>query len=151
MEIFKLSATELAEKLQQQARQMQQNKMADAAQKAADELNKAAEAKKNGQDQKSSGHIENARRELRGNEEKAPQNPSGKDPRGSKEQKDNPSPRGEKTSQTPTQAQAEEMKKAADRKGAEQLLELMGDDDKKLRSAVQKRSKMRRQQSEKDW
>ena len=140
-----------AEKLQQQARQMQQNKMADAAQKAADELNKAAEAKKNGQDQKSSGHIENARRELKGNEEKAPQNPSGKDPRGSKEQKDNPSPRGEKTSQTPTQAQAEEMKKAADRKGAEQLLELMGDDDKKLRSAVQKRSKMRRQQSEKDW
>ena len=140
-----------AEKLQQQARQMQQKNMADAAKKAADELKKAADAKKNQQDQKSSEHIEKARRELAGNENKENRDRSGKEPSSSKEQKENkPSDTGNR-SPAPGEAQAEEMKKAAGRKGAEQLLELMGEDDKKLRSALQKRSKMRRQQNEKDW
>ena len=43
------------------------------------------------------------------------------------------------------------MQKQSDRKGAEQMLEMMGEDDKKMRDAIKARQRMSRPQTERDW
>ena len=43
------------------------------------------------------------------------------------------------------------MQKQENRKGAEQMLEMMGEDDKKMRSAIKQRQRMSRPQTERDW
>lgn len=141
-----------SQKLKEQAQQMKQSQMADAADKASRELQKASEAKKNRQDKKSSEHIGNALRELGKNA------PSQKDQKDQKkgDSKENSSetqknPSQDQPQQGSPQGTPEEKEKELQRKGAEQMLELMGEDDKKLRSAIKKQMRMNTPRIEKDW
>ena len=138
-------ARQEAEKLRDQAKDMQQQKLADAAQKSAKELEKAAEAKANKEDAKAQKHLENAMKELAGQEKK---------PREGKDKNADKKADGKKEPQKPrnTPGPGEKNEKKPDSKmSAEQLLDLMGEEDKKLRSEIQKRQNMRRPKVEKDW
>lgn len=136
-----------AQQLQQQAQQLKQQQLSRSAQKASQELQKAADAKKKGQDQQSSRHLEEALRELAKHGSRPQKKESS-----SKESKGTP----EKTqpkAQQPSQSRPSpgDMQKQSDRKGAEQMLEMMGEDDKKMRDAIKARQRMSRPQTERDW
>jgi hypothetical protein len=122
--------------------------MADAARKAGEELQKAAQAKKEGKDEKSSEHLEKALRALAGNnsekKESADKNKEANSPQNQSQQQSQQ--QNSRPGNQPQQRPGSET-----RKGAEQMLELMGEDDKKLRSAIKKNMRMRRTQTEKDW
>ena len=140
-------AKQEAEKLRDQAKDMQQEKLANAAEKSAKELEKAAEAKENKEDAKAQKHLENAMKEL-ANQEKKPQSEKDKNEDKGSGKKQSPEKEKEKTAPRP----GEKADKKPDSKmSAEQLLDLMGDEDKKLRSEIQKRQNMRRPKVEKDW
>ncbi|MBR2373854.1 MAG: VWA domain-containing protein [Lentisphaeria bacterium] len=131
-----------AEKMQKQASELNQSQMADSAGKAAEEVKKAAAEKAANEDRKSQQHIENAMKELKkhdlGNQKK---------PQPGKDKKDS----GKTPEKQPSPASGREMKKDKPPQSSEQLLELMGEDDKKLREAIKQRNRMRRSQVEKDW
>ena len=135
-------AQKASQQLEKQARQMQQKELADAARKASEELKKASKAKEEKKDAQSKKHLDQAMKELAGKEQKS-QPQQGKS--------------SEKSSDKPQQKQpapgrpADEQKKLSGKESAEQLLELMGEEDKKLRDAVKQRQKMRRSKVEKDW
>lgn len=130
-----------SEKLQQQAQKMEQKELADSARKAAEELQKASQAKADKKDRKAKEHLKNAAQALAGKEEGS----SGKEKGPGKEEKQpaqkQPAP-GE---------QREPQQKIDGKKSAAQLLELMGEEDKKLRDAMKQRRNMRRVKVEKDW
>lgn len=142
------NAQKESSRLQQQSQQMKQKEMADAARKAGEELQKAAQAKKEGKDEKSSEHLEKALRALAGNnsekKESADKNKEANSPQNQSQQ-----PQQQQNSRPGNQPQ--QRPGSETRKGAEQMLELMGEDDKKLRSAIKKNMRMRRTQTEKDW
>ena len=131
-----------SEKLKDQARKMEQKELADAADKAAEELKKASEAKKEKKDAKASEHLKKAMKELKG-----------KDPAPSrKEQQPGKEEKKEQKQNTPSsEKKRPETQKPGGRESAEQLLELMGEEDKKLRDAMKMQRKMRRVKVEKDW
>ena len=131
-----------SEKLKDQARKMEQKELADAADKAAEELKKASEAKKEKKDAKASEHLKKAMKEL-----------NGKDPAPSrKEQQPGKEEKKEQKQDTPSsEKKRPETQKPGGRESAEQLLELMGEEDKKLRDAMKMQRKMRRVKVEKDW
>ena len=128
---------------------MKQSELEKSAQKAAEELKKAAEANRKQQQPQAREHIENALKELQkhdnsgkeGQEQKQPQ-PSPEDKKQAKQEDKGASPRP---------APGERPKQDVSAKNAEQLLELMGEEDKKLREALKQRRNMRRAQVEKDW
>ena len=140
-------AQQASQQLRQQAQQLKQSQLSQSAQKAARELQKAAEAKKKGQDQQSSRHLEKALKELAGNGgEPRKKDPSSQEPKGT------PDPARKKTQQNAQQIpRPGNMQKQPDRKGAEQMLEMMGEDDKKMRDAIKARQRLRRPQTERDW
>ena len=138
-------AQQEAEKLRDQAQNMQQEKLANAAGKSAKELKKASEAKKNKEDAKAQKHLENAMKELAGQEKKPRE---GKDKNADKKADGKKEP--QKPRNTPNPGEKNE-KKPDSKMSAEQLLDLMGEEDKKLRSEIQKRQNMRRPKVEKDW
>lgn len=131
-----------SEKLQQQAQQMEQKELSDSARKAADELKKASQAKADKQDRKAEEHLKNAVQALAGKE--SPSSGKEKDP-GKKEEKQQP--QKQPASGTPEQ----QKQQLNGKESAEQLLELMGEEDKKLREAMKQRRNMRRVKVEKDW
>ena len=140
-------ARQEAQKLQQQAADMKQSELEKSAQKAADELKKAAEANRKQQQPQARKHIENALKELQkhdnpGKEGKKQPQPSPEDKKQAKQEEKGASPRP---------SPGERPKQDVSAKNAEQLLELMGEEDKKLREALKQRRNMRRAQVEKDW
>lgn len=141
-------AQQQSRQLQQQAQQLQQSQMSKAAQKASEELKKASEAKKRGEDKQSGKHIDNALRELarQSPSQQQDQNKGGKKQNSPQPQEQAKQDQPQKGSPSPQQ-----MKDPADRRGAEQMLEMMGEDDKKLRSAIKRQMRMKRQQTERDW
>ena len=109
---------------------------------------KAAEADRKQEQVQAQKHIENALKELqkhddqgKGEQKKQPQ-PS----QGGKQQ-----PKQEEKGASPRPVPGERPKQDISPKNAEQLLELMGEEDKKLREALKQRRNMRRAQVEKDW
>ena len=140
-------ARQEAQKLQQQAADMKQSELEKSAQKAAEELKKAAEANRKQQQPQARKHIENALKELQKHDssgkegQKQPQ-PSPEDKKQAKQEEKGASPRP---------SPGEQPKQDVSAKNAEQLLELMGEEDKKLREALKQRRNMRRAQVEKDW
>ena len=136
-----------AQKLQQQAADMKQSELEKSAQRAAEELKKAAEANRKQQQPQARKHIENALKELQKHDnsgkegQKQPQ-PSPDDKKQAKQEEKGASPRP---------GPGERPKQDLSAKNAEQLLELMGEEDKKLREALKQRRNMRRAQVEKDW
>lgn len=140
-------ARQEARKLQQQAADMKQSELEKSAQKAADELKKAAEANRKQQQPQARKHIENALKELQkhddsGKEGRKQPQPSPEDRKQAKQEDKGASPRP---------GPGEQPKQDVSAKNAEQLLELMGEEDKKLREALKQRRNMRRAQVEKDW
>ena len=134
-------ARQESEKLQQQSRQMEQKNLADAARKAAEELKKAADAKARKEDKKAEEHLKNALKELAGKEEKNQQPGADRKSEGKKEEKQN----------TPAPQPSPQKQKLQGKESGEQLLELMGEEDKKLRDAMKQRRNMRKVKVEKDW
>ena len=134
-------AQKASQQLENQARQMQQKELADAARKASEELKKAADAKEQKKDAQSQKHLEQAMKELAGKEQEKQQQGKSSEKSADKTPQKN-------ASQGPP---AEEQKKLSGKERAEQLLELMGEEDKKLRDAVKQQQKMRRNKVEKDW
>ena len=141
-------AKQEAEKLQRQAADMKQSELEKSAQKAAEELQKAAEADRKREQAQAQKHIENALKELqkhddqgKGEQKKQPQSSQG-----GKQQ-----PKQEEKGDSPRPAPGERPRQDISKKNAEQLLELMGEEDKKLREALKQRRNMRRAQVEKDW
>lgn len=134
-------AQKASQQLEQRSRQMGQKELADAARKASEELKKAADAKEKKQDAQSRKHLEQAMKELAGKENKtSPQ----------KEQSDK-APARSQQKQSAQGSPGEEKKKLSGKESAEQLLEMMGEEDKKLREAMKQQQKMRRRKVEKDW
>ena len=134
-------AQKASQQLENQARQMQQKELADAARKASEELKKASKAKEQKKDAQSQKHLEQAMKELAGKEQEKQQQGKSSEKSADKTPQKN-------ASQGPP---AEEQKKLSGKESAEQLLELMGEEDKKLRDAVKQQQKMRRNKVEKDW
>ena len=134
-------------RLQQQAQQLDQKEMADAARKAAEELQKASQAKKEGKDRESSEHTEKAARALAGAA------PEKKKESGREEKKNQSSQQQNQNQQQPSSGNPSPRPQLSpeNRKGALQMLDLMGEDDKRLRSAIKKNMRMKRPQTEKDW
>ena len=126
---------------------MKQSELEKSAQRAAEELKKAAEANRKQQQPQARKHIENALKELQKHDnsgkegQKQPQ-PSPDDKKQAKQEEKGASPRP---------GPGERPKQDFSAKNAEQLLELMGEEDKKLREALKQRRNMRRAQVEKDW
>lgn len=136
-------AQQQSRKLQEQAKELKQQEMEKSAQKAAEELKKAADAKEKGDDRKSSQHIDNALREL---DKQDPRQEKAGNKNAPQQQKKDPGNENKGPRNPPQAAPQPE-----NRKGAEQMLELMGEDDKKLRSAIKERMRLNRTQVEKDW
>ena len=134
-----------AQKLQNQAQQMKQSDLAKSAANAAKELQKAADAKKKGADQQSSQHIRKALDELKKNSSggKSSEN---KEKHSGKEEKMPPKSDAPKGQGAPRNSGTDDKKM-----GAEQMLELMGEEEKNLRDALKKQMRMNRPQIEKDW
>ena len=121
--------------------------MADAARKAAEELQKASQAKKEGKDRESSEHTEKAARALAGAA------PEKKKESGREEKKNQSAQQQNQNQQQPSSGNPSPRPQLSpeNRKGALQMLDLMGEDDKRLRSAIKKNMRMKRPQTEKDW
>ena len=137
-----------AQKLQHQAADMKQSELEKSARKAAEELKKAAEANRKQQQPQARKHIENALKELqkhddpgKGERKKQPQPSQGEKKQAGQEDK----------GAAPRPGPGARPKQDISKKNAEQLLELMGEEDKKLREALKQRRNMRRAQVEKDW
>ena len=141
-------AKQEAQKLQHQAADMKQSELEKSAQKAAEELQKAAEANRKQQQPQALKHIENALKELQKHDDQG-KGGEKKEPQPSREEKKQA--RQEDKGASPRPGPGERPKQDISKKNAEQLLELMGEEDKKLREALKQRRNMRRAQVEKDW
>ena len=115
--------------------------------KAADELKRAREAQDKNDSKTAQKHLDNAVRELGGDPRdgtraEKPEKPD--DGRSGEKNKDG----GEKR---PAPAPAEQKARPEERKGAEQLLKLLNDEEKQRRGELRKVRDARRPQVEKDW
>ena len=129
-------AAAASEKLQKSAERLGQKQMKEQAQRAAEELRRAEDAP----DPKSAQpHLDRAVRELGGGDE----------PKQDKEQKKDGEQNKSGEEQKP--APGEERNKEDDRKGTEQLLELLNDGEKRHREELNRRRRFRRPPVEKDW
>ena len=142
-------AKQEAQKLGQQAADMKQSELEKSAQKAADELKKAAEANRKQQQQQARKHIENALKELQKHDDSGKEKEKQKQPQPSPGE--NKQAKQENKGASPRPGPGKRPEQDISPKNAEQLLELMGEEDKKLREALKQRRNMRRAQVEKDW
>ena len=122
--------------------------MADAARKAAEELQKASQAKKEGKDRESSEHTEKAARALAGAAPEKKKESGREEKKNQSSQQQNQNQQQQPSSGNPS---PRPQLSPENRKGALQMLDLMGEDDKRLRSAIKKNMRMKRPQTEKDW
>ena len=140
------SAQRESEKLREQAEKLGQKELEKHAANAADELKKAQEEQKKGDREQAQKHLDNAVRELGSDKPDKPDKQNQPDKPGddrSGEKKD------EQKSGAP--APQEPKPQADDRKGAEQLLKLLNDEEKQRRGELHKVRDARRPQVEKDW
>ena len=142
------SARNESEKLREQAEKLGQKELEKHAAQAAEELKKAREAQDKEDLETAQKHLDNAVRELGSGEE---DNPRSEKPE--KPNKKNDAGSGEKKSEQKTGVPEPAEPKASpdDRKGAEQLLKLLNDEEKQRRGELRKMRDARRVQVERDW
>lgn len=151
-------AAAASENLQKSAEQLGQQKLKEQAQRAAEELRRAEAAP----DPKTAQpHLDRAVRELGGGDEKPgeerrsgnedKQNGEERKESGEEQKKPGEEKSGGEQKQNGEQPLDEEPDKSADRKGAEQLLELLNDGEKRHREELNRRRRLHRPPVEKDW
>ena len=138
-----------ASSLKEAAKQMEQKQLEEKAEKAEKALEKAARANAEGKDNESRKHLKDAADALGVNEKKEQQNKEGneKQPQGKPEGSDRPLPQMNK----PEKSSGGKPEQDIDPKSAEQLLDMLKNDEKQRRKELMQRSRQRVIQVEKDW
>ena len=157
-------ARKSAEELKNKADELQQQNLSKQAEQASQELDKAKESREQQKFDEAQKHLEEAMKALggsQGQDQKDQQSKDQKDQQGKdqkdqqqgKDQKDQQQ-QGEEGQQDQKEQQGEEAKPEdgkMDEKTAEQLLQMMADEEKGLRDAIKQHQRSRQPRVEKDW
>ena len=157
-------ARKSAEELKNKADELQQQNLSKQAEQARQELDKAKESREQQKFDEAQKHLEEAMKALggsQGQDQKDQQSKDQKDQQGKdqkdqqqgKDQKDQQQ-QGEEGQQDQKEQQGEEAKPEdgkMDEKTAEQLLQMMADEEKGLRDAIKQHQRSRQPRVEKDW
>ena len=148
-------ARKSAEELKNKADELQQQNLSKQAEQARQELDKAKESREQQKFDEAQKHLEEAMKALggsQGQDQKDQQSKDQKDQQG-KDQKDQQQ-QGKEGQQDQKEQQGEEAKPEdgkMDEKTAEQLLQIMADEEKGLRDAIKQHQRSRQPRVEKDW
>ena len=148
-------ARKSAEELKNKADELQQQNLSKQAEQASQELDKAKESREQQKFDEAQKHLEEAMKALggsQGQDQKDQQSKDQKDQQG-KDQKDQQQ-QGKEGQQDQKEQQGEEAKPEdgkMDEKTAEQLLQMMADEEKGLRDAIKQHQRSRQPRVEKDW
>ena len=148
-------ARKSAEELKNKADELQQQNLSKQAEQARQELDKAKESREQQKFDEAQKHLEEAMKALggsQGQDQKDQQSKDQKDQQG-KDQKDQQQ-QGKEGRQDQKEQQGEEAKPEdgkMDEKTAEQLLQMMADEEKGLRDAIKQHQRSRQPRVEKDW
>ena len=156
-------ARKSAEELKNKADELQQQNLGKQAEQARQELDKAKESREQQKFDEAQKHLEEAMKALggsQGQDQKDQQSKDQKDQQGKdqkdqqgKDQKDQQQ-QGKEGQQDQKEQQGEEAKPEdgkMDEKTAEQLLQMMADEEKGLRDAIKQHQRSRQPRVEKDW
>ena len=157
-------ARKSAEELKNKADELQQQNLSKQAEQASQELDKAKESREQQKFDEAQKHLEEAMKALggsQGQDQKDQQSKDQKDQQGKdqkdqqqgKDQKDQQQ-QGKEGRQDQKEQQGEEAKPEdgkMDEKTAEQLLQMMADEEKGLRDAIKQHQRSRQPRVEKDW
>ena len=157
-------ARKSAEELKNKADELQQQNLSKQAEQARQELDKAKESREQQKFDEAQKHLEEAMKALggsQGQDQKDQQSKDQKDQQGKdqkdqqqgKDQKDQQQ-QGKEGRQDQKEQQGEEAKPEdgkMDEKTAEQLLQMMADEEKGLRDAIKQHQRSRQPRVEKDW
>ena len=157
-------ARKSAEELKNKADELQQQNLSKQAEQASQELDKAKESREQQKFDEAQKHLEEAMKALggsQGQDQKDQQSKDQKDQQGKdqkdqqqgKDQKDQQQ-QGKEGRQDQKEQQGEEAKPEdgkMDEKTAEQLLQMMADEEKGLRDAIKQHQRSRHPRVEKDW
>ena len=157
-------ARKSAEELKNKADELQQQNLSKQAEQASQELDKAKESREQQKFDEAQKHLEEAMKALggsQGQDQKDQQSKDQKDQQGKdqkdqqqgKDQKDQQQ-QGKEGQQDQKEQQGEEAKPEdgkMDEKTAEQLLQMMADEEKGLRDAIKQHQRSRQPRVEKDW
>ena len=157
-------ARKSAEELKNKADELQQQNLSKQAEQARQELDKAKESREQQKFDEAQKHLEEAMKALggsQGQDQKDQQSKDQKDQQGKdqkdqqqgKDQKDHQQ-QGKEGQQDQKEQQGEEAKPEdgkMDEKTAEQLLQMMADEEKGLRDAIKQHQRSRQPRVEKDW
>ncbi len=152
-------ARKSAEELKNKADELQQQNLSKQAEQAGQELDKAREAREQQKFDEAQKHLEEAAKALGGSQqEQDRKDQQGKDqkdrePQGQdqKEQKDQQGQEGRQDQKEQQDAAARPEDGRMDEKTAEQLLQMMADEEKGLRDAIKQHQRSRQPRVEKDW
>ena len=148
-------ARKSAEELKNKADELQQQNLSKQAEQARQELDKAKESREQQKFDEAQKHLEEAMKALggsQGQDQKDQQSKDQKDQQG-KDQKDQQQ-QGKEGQQDQKEQPGEEAKPEdgkMDEKTAEQLLQMMADEEKGLRDAIKQHQRSRQPRVEKDW
>ena len=149
-------ARKSAEELKNKADELQQQNLSKQAEQARQELDKAKESREQQKFDEAQKHLEEAMKALggsQGQDQKDQQGKDQKDQQQGKDQKDQQQ-QGKEGQQDQKEQQGEEAKPEdgkMDEKTAEQLLQIMADEEKGLRDAIKQHQRSRQPRVEKDW
>ena len=157
-------ARKSADELKNKADELQQQNLSKQAEQASQELDKAKESREQQKFDEAQKHLEEAMKALggsQGQDQKDQQSKDQKDQQGKdqkdqqqgKDQKDQQQ-QGKEGRQDQKEQQGEEAKPEdgkMDEKTAEQLLQMMADEEKGLRDAIKQHQRSRQPRVEKDW
>lgn len=149
-------ARQSAEELKNKADELQQQNLSKQAEQARQELDKAKESREQQKFDEAQKHLEEAMKALggsQGQDQKDQQGKDQKDQQQSKDQKDQQQ-QGKEGQQDQKEQQSEEANPEdgkMDEKTAEQLLQMMADEEKGLRDAIKQHQRSRQPRVEKDW
>ena len=151
-------ARKSAEELKNKADELQQQNLSKQAEQASQELDKAKESREQQKFDEAQKHLEEAMKALggsQGQDQKDQQSKDQKDQQG-KDQKDQQQGKDQKDQQQQGKEGQQDQKAKPedgkmDEKTAEQLLQMMADEEKGLRDAIKQHQRSRQPRVEKDW
>ena len=163
-------ARKSAEELKNKADELQQQNLSKQAEQARQELDKAEESREQQKFDEAQKHLEEAMKALggsqgqdqkdqqgkdqkdqQGKDQKDQQGKDQKDQQQGKDQKDQQSPEGRQDQKEQQGEEAKPEDGKMDEKTAEQLLQMMADEEKGLRDAIKQHQRSRQPRVEKDW
>ena len=147
-------ARKSAEELKNKADELQQQNLSKQAEQARQELDKAEESREQQKFDEAQKHLEEAMKALggsQGQDQKDQQGKDQKDQQQGKDQKDQQSPEGRQDQKEQQGEEAKPEDGKMDEKTAEQLLQMMADEEKGLRDAIKQHQRSRQPRVEKDW